>query len=60
MNKQQAHDLKLKIALFAQASAMLEHAKDKGQAQLDLALAERDATRKDVYSIIDKLTEETK
>lgn len=53
---QQALDLKLKISLFAQATAMLEYA--KGKAQLDMALAERDRARIDVYNFIDSLTEE--
>lgn len=58
MNKQQAHTLKLKMSLFAEATAMLEYAKKQGQAELDTALTERDRARIDVFSFIDNLTEE--
>ena len=55
MNKQQAHTLKLKMSLFAEATAMLEYAKKQGQAELDTALSERDRTREDVFKMIDEL-----
>ena len=58
MTPQQAHTLKLKMSLFAEATAMLEYAKKHGQAELDTALAERDRVRVDVFSFIDNLTEE--
>jgi hypothetical protein len=57
MNKQQAHTLKLKIALFAEKSAMLEHAKNK-QSSLDVALSERDRAREEVYKLLDSLVTE--
>lgn len=58
MTPQQAHTLKLKMSLFAEATAMLEWAKSAGPAELDTALAARDRARQDVYSFIDSLTEE--
>jgi hypothetical protein len=58
MTKQQAHELKLKIAVFAESTAMLEYAKSKGQATLDCALAERDRARKELYSFIDEMVTE--
>jgi hypothetical protein len=58
MTKQQAHSLKIKIALFAESTAMLEYAKSAGQAELDVALATRDRARDDVYNMLDELTEE--
>jgi hypothetical protein len=58
MTKHQSHTLKLKMSLFAEATAMIEYAKNKGQAQLDLALAERDRTRIELFAMIDSLTTE--
>jgi hypothetical protein len=58
MNKQQAHELKLKMAVFAEKTAMLEYYEQRGiQSALDLALSERDKSRNDLYSFIDQLTE---
>jgi hypothetical protein len=58
MTPQQAHELKLKTASFAEATAMLEHAKKVGPASLDTALATRDKTRNDLYSFIDSIVRE--
>lgn len=58
MTPVQSHTLKLKMSVFAETTAMLEYAKTRGQAELDLALAERDRTRKDLYSFIDNLVTE--
>jgi hypothetical protein len=58
MNKQQAHELKLKMALFAEATAMLALLKDKEQSKWDLALSARDRAREELYTFIDELTEE--
>jgi hypothetical protein len=58
MTKHQSHSLKLKMSVFAEATAMLEYAKTRGQAELDLALAERDRARNELYAMIDELTEE--
>jgi hypothetical protein len=55
MNKQQAHELKLKIAIFAELTAILHWAQGAGQAELESALAQRDRARDDVYSYIDSL-----
>jgi hypothetical protein len=58
MNKQQAHELKLKIALFSEATAMLALLRNKEQAEWDVALAERDRTRNALYKFIDEITGE--
>lgn len=60
MTKQQAHTLKLKIALFAEKTAMLEYYEQRGhdQAKLDLALAERDKARIELFDFIDNLVTE--
>jgi hypothetical protein len=58
MTPQQAHELKLKMSSFAEATAMLEWAKKAGQGELDKALSERDRTRNELYAMIDELTEE--
>jgi hypothetical protein len=58
MNKQQAHELKLKIALFAESTAMLALLKNKEQAEWDVALAERDRSRNALYKFIEELTED--
>jgi hypothetical protein len=46
------------MSVFAEATAMLEYAKTRGQAELDLALTTRDQARKDVFDMIDEMTEE--
>jgi hypothetical protein len=59
MNKQQAHSLKLAIAVFAEATAMLQYATSTGrQSELDLAITNRDKARDDVYSMLDSLSTE--
>jgi predicted component of type VI protein secretion system len=58
MAPQQAHELKLKIALFAESTAMLALLKDKEQSKWDLALSARDRAREELYTFIDELTEE--
>lgn len=58
MTKQQSHSLKLQMSVFAEKTAMLEYAKTRGQAELDLALAERDKARNELYSMLDEMTEE--
>lgn len=58
MTPQQAHALKLKMALLAEASAMIEFHKGKGQSALEVVLAERDRTRNEVFAMLDELTTE--
>jgi hypothetical protein len=57
MTPVQSHTLKLKMSVFAEATAMLEYAKTRGQAELDLALAERDKARNELFSMLDEMTE---
>jgi hypothetical protein len=57
MTPVQSHTLKLKMSVFAEATAMLEYAKTRGQAELDLALAERDRARNELFSMLDEMTE---
>jgi hypothetical protein len=58
MTKQQAHALKLKMSLFAEATAMIEFHKGKGQSALEVSLAQRDRTRNEVFAMLDELTKE--
>jgi hypothetical protein len=59
MNKQQAHTLKLKMSYFSEVTAMIQFYQGKGtESQLEVALAERDRARDELFKMIDELTTE--
>jgi hypothetical protein len=59
MTRQQAHELKLKMAQFAEVTAMIQFYQGKGtESQLEVALAERDRVRNELYAMIDSLVTE--
>jgi hypothetical protein len=55
MTKQQAHALKLKMALFAEKTAMIEWASKHSNEALEVVLTERDRVRIELYNFIDSL-----
>lgn len=59
MTPAQAHTLKLKMSSFAEVTAMIQFYQGKGtESQLEVALAERDRTRDELFKMIDNLVTE--